>query len=218
MHIINTYLFALVSKGQRQCHMDSDNECGEPLDRKSNEDSSDHMEDSEISRDEVPPKQADGLDWEELGEEFRNLFKFNAEKRTWQMIVKTSLIIFATSLAPSLFDMGSDALSTYNFINGTTYTKYVPDLNHPSVNSSQCVHVGTHLQWDGNSSEVVYKEFECFEGTPSGDTCLLSSYSFLVLIVVWSGRDRRSGSSQSRQLDCSILETIGRFLQEDVLM
>ena len=136
--------------------MDSDNECGEPLDQKKQHGSSKHMEDSEISSDEVPPKQADGLDWEELGEEFRNLFKFNAENRTWRMILKTSLIIFATSLLPSLFDMGSDALSMFYYINGTTYTKHVPDLDHPSVNSSQCVHVGTQLRWDDNSSEVVY--------------------------------------------------------------
>ena len=88
--------------------MDSNNECGEPLDQKSNEDSSDRLEDSEISSLEVPLKQADGLDWEELGEEFRNLFKFNAENRSWWTILKTSLIIFATSLAPSLFDMGTD--------------------------------------------------------------------------------------------------------------
>ena len=112
------------------------------------------------------PKQADGLDWGELKKEFMNLFKFNAENRSWGMILKTSLIIFFTSLAPSLFDMGSDALSVYNLINGTTYTKYVPDLNHPCVNSSQCIHVGTYLRRNDNSSEVVYEEFECFERDP----------------------------------------------------
>ena len=109
---------------------------------------------------------ADGLNWAELVGELRSLLKFNKEKRDWWIIVKTSLIIFATSLAPSFFDMGSDALSTYNFINGTSYTKYVPDLNHPSVNSSQCTHVGTHLRRDGNVSEVVYEEVECFEKDP----------------------------------------------------
>ena len=135
------------------------------------------------------PKQADGLDWEELRKELRNLFNFNAENRSWGIILKTSLIIFATSLAPSLFDMGSDAFSVYNFINGTTYTKNVPDLNHPSVNSSKCIHVGTHLRRDGNSSEVVYEEFECFERDP------IWGYMSLVFILlpglggglVWKG-------------------------------
>ena len=119
-----------------------------------------------IAEREDSPTQADGLDWVELAIELKNLFKFNTENRPWLTILKTSLIIFATSLVPSLFDMGSDAFSTYNFINGTTYTKYVPDLNHPSVNSSRCVHIGTYLRWDGNSSEVVYEEVECFERDP----------------------------------------------------
>ena len=103
----------------------------------------------------------DGLDWQELRKEFGNLFQFK-ENRSWWMIVRTSLIIFATSVGPSLFDMGSDGLSMYHFINGTTYTKYVPDLNH----SSQCTHVGTHLRNNGNRSEVVYLEVECFEQDP----------------------------------------------------
>merc|ERR1712226_1048079 len=62
--------------------------------------------------------------------------------------------------------MGSDALSVYNFINGTTYMKYVPDLNHASLNSGLCNHVGTHLRRDGNLSEVDYEEVECFERDP----------------------------------------------------
>ena len=49
-------------------------------------------------------------------------------------VVQTGVDL-ATSLAPSFFDMGSDAFSTHNFINGTTGRKYVPDLNDPSVNS-----------------------------------------------------------------------------------
>ena len=79
--------------------------------------------------DRVEDKAADGLDWEELRIEWRDLFKDNPENRFSWTFVKTSLIIFATSLLPSLFDMGSDALSVYDFINGTTYTKYVSDLN-----------------------------------------------------------------------------------------
>ena len=59
-------------------------------------------------------KSDDGLNWKELGQEIKNVFKFNPENRSWGMIVKASLIIFATSLAPSLFDMGSDAFSVYN--------------------------------------------------------------------------------------------------------
>ena len=65
---------------------------------------------------------ADGLNWENLREEFRKVFKFNkGENRPWWRIVKTSLIIFATSFAPSFIDMGTDVLSVYNYINGTTY-------------------------------------------------------------------------------------------------
>ena len=100
----------------------------------------------EKNGDNLKAKAADGLNWEELRKELRNLFKFNPENRSWGTIVKTSLIIFATSLVPSLFDMGSDAFSVYNYINGATYTKQVPDLNHPSVNSSQCIHVGRLLR------------------------------------------------------------------------
>ena len=100
----------------------------------------------EENGDHLKVKSADGLNWEELREELRNVFKFNPENRSWGTIVKTSLIIFATSLVPSLFDMGSDAFSVYNFINGTTYTKKVNDLNHPSVNSNQCHHVGRLLR------------------------------------------------------------------------
>ena len=166
--------------------MESDNVSREPTVNQSNrkivenklnlgitEEGCDHREESgyTISRPwwESPPRgegAADGLDWEQLGEELRNLFKFNAENRSWSMIVKTSLVIFAIRLAPSLFDMGTDAFSVYDFINGTTYTKYVPDLNHPCVNSSQCIHVGTYLRRNDNSSEVVFEEFECFERDP----------------------------------------------------
>ena len=127
----------------------------------------------------------DGLDWDELASEFRNLFKFNAENRSRGAIVKTFLIIFTTSLAPSFWDTGSDALSTYNFINGTTYTKYVPDLNHSSVNSSQCTHVGTLLQKNGNISEVVYEEVECFEQDPVWGYV---SLAFLILPGLDGGR------------------------------
>merc|ERR1712112_464747 len=102
------------------------------------------------------------------------------------------MVIIVTGLGPSLFDMGSEALSTYNFINGTTYTKYVPDLNHLSVNSSQCTHVGTHLRNNGNISEVVYLEVECFERDP------IWGYMSLVFIFlpglggldVWKGLNR----------------------------
>ena len=59
-------------------------------------------------------KAADGLDWDQLEEEFKNLFKFNAENRSWWTIVKTSLVIFAIRLAPSLLDMGTDAFSVYD--------------------------------------------------------------------------------------------------------
>ena len=109
-------------------------------------------EDSKSSADGGTLKQADNLDWQELRKEFRNLFKFNKENRSWWTIVKASLVIFVTGLGPSLFDMGSDALSTYNFINGTVYTKKVPDLNHTSVNSSLCAHVGTYLR---NNAQCV---------------------------------------------------------------
>ena len=137
-------------------------------------------------------KSDDGLNWKELGQETKNVFKFNPENRSGGMIVKASLIIFATSLAPSLFDMGSDAFSVHNFIHGTTYTKYVSDLDHPSVNSSDCVHVGSYLKWNGNSSTVVYEEFECFEQDPIwGQMSLV--FMFLPGIfgaIVWKGAYR----------------------------
>lgn len=122
----------------------------------------------EEDSDRVEDKAADGLDWEELRIEWRDLFKDNPENRSSWTFVKTSLIIFATSLLPSLFDMGSDALSVYDFINGTTYTKYVSDLSHLGLNSSQCNHVGSHLWRNGNDNyaKVVYEEVECFEQDP----------------------------------------------------
>ena len=129
-------------------------------------------------------KSDDGLNWKELGQETKNVFKFNPENRSGGMIVKASLIIFATSLAPSLFDMGSDAFSVHNFIHGTTYTKYVSDLDHP--------HVGSYLKWNGNSSTVVYEEFECFEQDPIwGQMSLV--FMFLPGIfgaIVWKGAYR----------------------------
>ena len=81
-------------------------------------------------------------------------------------------------LLPTLFDMGTDALSTYKFINGTVYTKNVPDLNHTSVNSSLCTLVGTYFRNNGNLSEVVYYEFECFERD------LLAGYMSLFFIFL----------------------------------
>ena len=90
------------------------NEQGKPLDQENNESASDQKGNSkrwwQTDVSDIP----DGLNWGELAGEFKNLFKFSKENRSWWMIVKTSLIIFATSLAPSFFDMGSDALSTYN--------------------------------------------------------------------------------------------------------
>ena len=113
------------------------------------------------------PKNEDGLKWEEVVKELKSLFKFNADPdRGWWTIVKTSLIILSISVLPSFFDMGSDAFSVYSFINGTTYTKYVPDLNHSSFNSSLCTHVGTYLRRKADFSEVAYEEVECFEKDP----------------------------------------------------
>ena len=157
--------------------MELHNERGESLDQDNGEGAGDERGDSKRWwQNDV--ECADGLNWGELAGELGSLFKFNKENRSWWIIVKTSLIIFATSLAPSFFDMGSDALSTYNFINGTTYTKYVPDLNHSSVNSSQCTHVGTHLRRDGNLSVVVYEEVVCFEKDP------IWGYMSLVFILL----------------------------------
>jgi len=130
-------------KGNRQ-KMELDNVQRElSVDQEKGEDGDDSDKDSESRADGGTQKVPDYLDWEMLRRvELRNLFKFNTENRSWWTIVKTSLVIFVTGLGPSLFDMGSDALSTYNFINGTTYTKYVTDLNHSSVNSGLCTHVG----------------------------------------------------------------------------
>ena len=54
----------------------------EPLKGISDEENGDHLK----------VKAADGLNWEELREELRNLFKFNPENRSWWTIVKTSLV------------------------------------------------------------------------------------------------------------------------------
>ena len=55
------------------------------------------------------PKTEDGLKWEEVVEELKSLFKFNADSdRGWSTILKTSLIILSISVLPSFFDMGSD--------------------------------------------------------------------------------------------------------------
>ena len=167
--------------------MESDNVSREPTVNQSNrkivenklnlgitEEGCDHREESVYTKSwpwwESPPREeegaADGLDWDQLVEELRSLFKFNAENRSWWTIVKTSLVIFAIHLAPSLLDMGTDAFSVYNFINGTTYTKQVPDLNHPSVNSSQCHHVGRLLRlalFDISISDINCRYIDTFE-------------------------------------------------------
>ena len=73
------------------------------------EEGCDHREESVYTKTrpwwESPPREgegaADGLDWDQLGEELRNLFKFNAENRSWSTIAKTSLVIFAIHLTPS---------------------------------------------------------------------------------------------------------------------
>ena len=138
------------------------------------------------------PKTEDGLKWEEVVEELKSLFKFNADSdRGWSTILKTSLIILSISVLPSFFDMGSDALSVYSFINGTTYTKYIPDLNHSSFNSSLCTHVGTYLRLIGGGLFAL-------SFPPSRSSPLLCS--------------------RLRQLDCSILDPIGAFLLEDALL
>ena len=69
--------------------------------------------------------------------------------------METFAIIFVTSLLPSLFDMGSDALSVQNFLHGSSFPKY--------VNSSQCTHVGSYLRINCNVSEVDYMEVKYFE-------------------------------------------------------
>ena len=126
-----------------------------------------NMENEELGTRMLLPENEDGLKWEEVVEELKSLFKFNADSdRGWGTIVKTSLIILSISVLPSFFDMGSDAFSVYSFINGTTYTKYVPDLNHSSFNSSLCTHVGTYLRREADFSEVAYEEVECFEKDP----------------------------------------------------
>ena len=53
----------------------------------------------------------DSLKWGELGTKLRNVLKFSKEGRSWFLIMETFAIIFVTSLLPSLFDMGSVALS-----------------------------------------------------------------------------------------------------------
>ena len=73
--------------------------------------------------------------WGELYIELQNLFKTKLN-RTWTERSKYFFMALVMGLLPTLFDIGTDGLSMFYFVNGTTYMKYVPDLNHPSVNCS----------------------------------------------------------------------------------
>jgi len=137
----------------------------------------------------------DGLVWEELGSELKGLFKV---RNPWWKRLKSFLVILAMSCLPTFFDMGSDTWSVFNFINGTIYTKHVPDFDHPSVNSSQCTYVGPDLMTSNNSSSDNSSsnlKFECFEQDPIWGAMSLV-FMFLPGLGVWFfwwGKDRNKG-------------------------
>ena len=123
----------------------------------------------EENTDEEPPF---GYTWGALHKELQNLFK-TKPNRTWTDRSKYFFMALVMGLLPTLFDIGTDGLSMFFFVHGTTYIKYVPDLNHPSVNCSTadehcvwCKNIGRHLKITANTTEVVYEEFECFEKDP----------------------------------------------------
>ena len=104
--------------------------------------------------------------------ELQNLFREN-RKRSWKARTKYFCTALVVGLLPTLFDIGTDGLSVFSFLHGTTYIKNVPDLNHSSVNCSTgdehcvwCENIGRHLKISANTTEVVYEEFECFEKDP----------------------------------------------------
>ena len=131
----------------------------------------------------------DGLVWEELGSELKGLFKV---RNPWWKRLKSFLVILAMSCLPTFFDMGSDTWSVFNFINGTIYTKHVPDFDHPSVNSSQCTYVGPDLMTSDNSSSNF--KFECFERDPIwGAMSLVFMFYPGLWVLQWYGKDRYKG-------------------------
>ena len=114
----------------------------------------------------------DNLDWGVLYKEIKNLVR-KQQSRSWKEIVKLFAMTLALTLLPTLFDIGTDSLTLNGFINGAYYTKYVPSINHPSVNCTNdpdcisCRHVARRLKIAPNSSEEVeYEEFECLEKDP----------------------------------------------------
>ena len=124
----------------------------------------------------------DGLVWEKLGPELVDIFKV---RNTWRNRITAFLVTLAMGYLPTLFDMGTDTLSVFNFINGTTYTKYVPDFNHSSVNDSQCTYVGPVDNVTNDNSSSL--KFVCFESDPiwGGVSLAFMYYSGLATYVWW---------------------------------
>ena len=80
-----------------------------------------------------------------------------------------------------------------NFINGTTYTKYVPDFNHSSVNDSQCTYVGpVDSVTNDNSSSL---KFVCFESDPiwGGVSLAFMFVPGLAVLFFWFPKDHFKG-------------------------
>ena len=136
----------------------------------------------------------DGLVWEELGSELKGLFRV---RNPWWTRLKAFLVTLVISCLPTFFDMGSDTWSVFNFINGTIYTKHVPDFDHPSVNSSQCTYVGPDLMTSDNSSSDNSSsnfKFECFEQDPIwGAMSLFFMFYPGLWVFDWYKKDKNKG-------------------------
>ena len=94
--------------------------------------------------------------------ELKNAFCLNPD-RSWGQRLINLLCFLLVTFGPFIWDKGKDALSTFHYLNGTFYTKRVPDLDHATVTSSQCEYVGTYFRTHGNMTEAVWEEVRCFE-------------------------------------------------------
>ena len=136
-------------------------------------------DDSEEVVETLETKTEDGLVWEKLGPELVDIFKV---RNTWRNRITAFLVTLAMGYLPTLLDMGTDPLSVFNFINGTTYTKYVPNFNHSSVNSSQCTYVGPGDNMTNDNSSSL--KFDCFERDPIWGGVSLA-FMFVPGLAVW---------------------------------
>ena len=94
---------------------------------------------------EKPEKLKDGLDWEELEPETKGLLR---QRNQWRG-PKVFLVTLVITCLPTFFNFCVNIWFVHNFINETTYTKYVLNFSHchnhrhPSVNTSLCTWVSS---------------------------------------------------------------------------